>query len=271
MQSYEHRLSLRSSSSALFPRHHLHVDESTDSIAITRELLHGPRVPERGSSARQSSVLTPNRHSHVEDSVVAANMQSKRAFRSSNTWTSSSAGFSSDHDDIEDRTVFLQEYNQLATKVCDTSNVPEWYTDGEQHCIRNLAKDQDEKAAVRSSLSHRGAIHTDLTKVHHPRHASEKHSSWFSRKILRKTSSTQTLSHIDRQIKSRRSISDLSIRSKTKRDVLKDKELQDLVRLCGSSLLYLPADYAAGSLGIPTCLRATAQYLVQHGESIAKA
>lgn len=46
---------------------------------------------------------------------------------------------------------------------------------------------------------------------------------------------------------------------------MKNRELHDLVRLCGSSLLYLPADYAVGSLKIPTCFRATAQYLVQHG------
>lgn len=48
---------------------------------------------------------------------------------------------------------------------------------------------------------------------------------------------------------------------------MKEKDLQELVRLCGSSLLYLPTEYAAGSLAVPTCLRATAQYLVQHGES----
>lgn len=46
---------------------------------------------------------------------------------------------------------------------------------------------------------------------------------------------------------------------------MKDRDLQELVRLCGLSLLYLPAEYAAGSLAIPTCFRATAQYLVQYG------
>ena len=68
-------------------------------------------------------------------------------------------------------------------------------------------------------------------------------------------------------MKHRRSISDLSLRMKNARkDTLKDKDLQELVRLCGLSLLYLPAEYAPGSLAVPTCFRATAQYLIQHGK-----
>jgi RhoGAP domain len=53
---------------------------------------------------------------------------------------------------------------------------------------------------------------------------------------------------------------------KLKKDKLKDKDLQELVRLCGSSLLYLPTEYAPRSLAVPTCFRATAQYLVQYGK-----
>ena len=48
--------------------------------------------------------------------------------------------------------------------------------------------------------------------------------------------------------------------------VLKDEDLQNLGRLCGKSLLYLPAEYAPGSLVLPTCFRATGQYLIQHGK-----
>ncbi|KAH8772644.1 hypothetical protein F5883DRAFT_663310 [Diaporthe sp. PMI_573] len=47
-----------------------------------------------------------------------------------------------------------------------------------------------------------------------------------------------------------------------KRDSLKDQDLQGLVRLCGKSFLYLPPEYAPGSLVLPTCFRATAQHLV---------
>lgn len=95
-----------------------------------------------------------------------------------------------------------------------------------------------------------------------------KAGSWFSRNILRRTSSSQSIRlKADRTLRHKRSISDLSLRLKSKHDKLKDKDLQELVRLCGSSLLYLPSEYAVGSLAVPTCFRATAQYLVQHGKS----
>jgi hypothetical protein len=98
-----------------------------------------------------------------------------------------------------------------------------------------------------------------------------KTGSWFSRKILRRTSSNQSVKPKPEQqtsgaLRHRRSISDLSLRLKNRNDRLKDKDLQELVRLCGSSLLYLPAEYATGSLVVPTCFRAAAQYLVQHGQ-----
>ena len=97
--------------------------------------------------------------------------------------------------------------------------------------------------------------------------ASKKPASWFSRKILRRTSSTLSVKvKLERHLKHKRSISDLSLRLKIRKDPLKDKDLQELVRLCGLSLLYLPTEYAAGSLALPTCFRATAQYLVQHGK-----
>lgn len=40
--------------------------------------------------------------------------------------------------------------------------------------------------------------------------------------------------------------------------------IQEMVRLSGKSLLYLPQDYSPCSLVLPTCLRATAQYLAQN-------
>ncbi|KAK0666847.1 putative Rho-GTPase-activating protein [Cercophora samala] len=71
-----------------------------------------------------------------------------------------------------------------------------------------------------------------------------------------------------RVVRHKRSVSDLAMHLVNgvmlRRDSLKDEDLQSLVRLCGKSLLYLPSEYAAGSLVLPTCFRATAQYLVQH-------
>ncbi|KAK0728281.1 hypothetical protein B0T26DRAFT_640248, partial [Lasiosphaeria miniovina] len=64
----------------------------------------------------------------------------------------------------------------------------------------------------------------------------------------------------------KRSVGDLAMHivHPAKRDSLKDEDLQSLVRLCGKSMLYLPSEYAPSSLVLPTCFRATAQYLVQH-------
>ncbi len=65
----------------------------------------------------------------------------------------------------------------------------------------------------------------------------------------------------------KRSVSDLAAHIvQQKKDGLKDEDLQGLVRLCGKSLLYLPSDYAASPLTLPTCFRATAQFLVQYGQ-----
>lgn len=42
--------------------------------------------------------------------------KSRRA-RTSNTWTTSDGEVLSDHDEIEDRTLFIAEYNRLSQKV----------------------------------------------------------------------------------------------------------------------------------------------------------
>lgn len=86
------------------------------------------------------------------------------------------------------------------------------------------------------------------------------------RKLLRRTSSVQLTKHkTKRQVRHQRSISDLSMRLR-KKEVLKDRGLGDLIRICGAASLYLPTEYAAGTLSVPTCIRATAQYLIQHGK-----
>lgn len=86
------------------------------------------------------------------------------------------------------------------------------------------------------------------------------------RKLLRRTSSMQTLKvKTEKQIRHKRSISDFSTRLRMKKEPLKDKNLKELVDICGRSLLYLPTEYAATSLTLPTCLRATAHYIIQHG------
>ncbi|KAK4143743.1 uncharacterized protein C8A04DRAFT_12035, partial [Dichotomopilus funicola] len=76
----------------------------------------------------------------------------------------------------------------------------------------------------------------------------------------------------DKKPKSRRSVGDLAMQfmssGPAKRDSLKDEDLDSLVRLCGKSKLTLPSEYSPGPLTLPTCIRATAQYLTQNGTEI---
>lgn len=90
-------------------------------------------------------------------------------------------------------------------------------------------------------------------------------SSWFLRRILKRTTSQPINIRTEKQVRQKRSISDLNLRMNPRKDSLKEKSLDDLIRLCGSSPLYLPLDYAPCTLRVPTCFRATAQHLVQHG------
>ncbi|KAJ4306497.1 hypothetical protein N0V88_001300 [Collariella sp. IMI 366227] len=87
-------------------------------------------------------------------------------------------------------------------------------------------------------------------------------------RVARKVSGTSDASSVksERRIKPKRSVSDLAshLVNGTRRDNLRDEDLQSLVRICGKSKLYLPSEYAPGSLVLPTCFRATAQHLIQH-------
>ncbi|EPQ64087.1 Bgt-34 [Blumeria graminis f. sp. tritici] len=154
---------------------------------------------------------------------------------SNNTWIESSEvtkrGLTK-YDEKAERFNFIREYNNLAIK----------------YGIRPIFPD-----AFRTSR--------DVRK-----NFSTKPGNWFSRKILRRQSATQNVKQKpERLLRHKRSYSDLSLRLNIKKDKLKDKDLEELVRLCGASLLYLPTEYSVGSLSLPTCFRATTQYLIQYG------
>ncbi|KAM0270022.1 hypothetical protein ACHAQH_009582 [Verticillium albo-atrum] len=69
-----------------------------------------------------------------------------------------------------------------------------------------------------------------------------------------------------RQVRHRRSVSDLALQMMHgKKEPPKRLSLQTMVRLGGKSMFYLPAEHAPGALMLPTCFRATGQYLAQHG------
>jgi len=99
------------------------IDGLRDDISIVQGLL-APRIPRRTASLASLST-----GGQVDDSKKRtdatessdSNPERRRGLQSSNTWTSSSGDVLSDHDDIEDRSFYIQEFNRLARKV--TSNV----------------------------------------------------------------------------------------------------------------------------------------------------
>jgi len=229
----------------------------------------GVTTPQRRESSRQQQpqsqpppgfAIHPSISSSGRGGDTAPGRTARsRGNRSSATWTSSSDGGGgggcdlanlSDTDDVQDRSGFVAEYNRLAGK----------------HGIRLFAPDD----YIPSSTDH---------SPHH-RQAQHKRAGWFSRTFLRQPSAASShasggssaaaaRSSDTRRASHKRSVSDLAIHIMQpilKRDSLKGEDLQSLVRLCGKSILYLPSEYAPGSLVLPTCFRATAQYLVQHGE-----
>ncbi|KAF4488614.1 putative Rho-GTPase-activating protein 6 [Colletotrichum fructicola Nara gc5] len=157
-----------------------------------------------------------------------------RALPSSATWTSSAADLAlfPDTDVVESREFFVQEYNRLAKK----------------HGIRILVVGDFEGRPTT------------------PAAMSEKRR-WWSRMFRSPSSGQPSISRRpSRSIKHRRSISDLALNMVAhRRPERRIVDLQTMVRLSGKNFLYLPEPYAPSSLMLPTCFRATAQYLVQYG------
>ncbi|KAI9649125.1 hypothetical protein NHQ30_001692 [Ciborinia camelliae] len=242
MRPNSYRLNSRASSATLSLRRQQQ-DVATlyaDDASIAQNLLRGQVIPVRRASIR-ASPSDPNITLGIsgdgnidEPSTISEQPRVRRGLCSSNTWTSSSVDGESENDDSDDRTHFIEEFNRLADK----------------HGVRKFVPSEYE----------------DTPSIED---GPDKHVNWLSRKIFRRTSSSYTPTVAKskkserRDLKKMRSISD-SLRLKGRRDSLIDRDLVELVRLCGSSLLYLPAEYAASSLTLPTCIRATAQYLIQH-------
>lgn len=93
------------------------VDPIYDDMTIAEGLLKNSKVPRRTSSftgTHNLSRSTGQFRSSGDASVVA---NSRRAVRTSNTWTSSEGDVLSDQDEVDDRAVFIHEFNRLARKV----------------------------------------------------------------------------------------------------------------------------------------------------------
>ena len=91
-----------------------------DDMTIAEGLLNNSKVPHRTSSFTGAQGLARST-SQIRSSMAITDASvrgiSRRAGRTSNTWTSSDGEVLSDHDEVDDRTVFVQEFNRLARKV----------------------------------------------------------------------------------------------------------------------------------------------------------
>ncbi|KAG5948840.1 hypothetical protein E4U60_000622 [Claviceps pazoutovae] len=207
-----------------FMAQHLGTSQSSQNLRASY-VYHPHRLP---GSARSTSLLLPH----------SASFQSfgygSRA-RSSGTWTTSSGelGLLNNADEVEDRDVFVQEYNRLAKK----------------HGVRPLVTEDFE-------ARHRGEVEGCPEK-----------RGWISRLLhptRRQDTSYASAAPPLPQIRHKRSVSELANIIHCKREAPRIMEIQEMVRLGGRSILYLPQEYSPCYLILPTCIRATAQYLAQH-------
>ncbi|KAG6066881.1 hypothetical protein E4U32_005054 [Claviceps aff. humidiphila group G2b] len=204
---------------------HLGTSQSSQNLRASY-VYHPHRLP---GSARSTSLLLPH----------SASFQSfgygSRA-RSSGTWTTSSGelGLLNNADEVEDRHVFVQEYNRLAKK----------------HGVRPLVTEDFE-------ARHRGEVEGCPEK-----------RGWISRLLhptrRQDTSYAPVAPPPPPQIRHKRSVSELANIIHCKREAPRIMEIQEMVRLGGRSILYLPQEYSPCYLILPTCIRATAQYLAQN-------
>ncbi|KID64191.1 uncharacterized protein G6M90_00g065320 [Metarhizium brunneum] len=206
-------------------------------------MAHPLGTSHSSQNLRAWSAYHPRRlpHSASSVSLLLPQSASYQSFghgsrvRSSGTWTTSSGelGLLSNADEVDDRDVFVQEYNRLAKK----------------HGVRQLMSDDFDVHQQGDAARYR-----------------EKRG-WLSR-LLRPSPSTfphnASTSPPPPQIRHKRSVSELAHIIHCRREAPRIIEIQDMVRLSGKSMLYLPQEYSPCSLILPTCIRATAQHLAQN-------
>ncbi|KAL7785274.1 hypothetical protein V8C37DRAFT_419992 [Trichoderma ceciliae] len=167
--------------------------------------------------------------------AIQALLSNQAYVPSSRTWTPSSGGLGllSDADEVQDRAVYVEEYNRLAKK----------------HGVRLLIV---------------GDFDFDVRRRNNGSPSPKRHG-WLYR-IFRGTSSQSTPSKTPPASRTlhKRSVSDLGYLIRSRPETSKAIEIQDMVRLSRKSVLYLPPEYSPCSLILPTCIRATAQYIAQN-------
>lgn len=93
---------------------------------------------------------------------------------------------------------------------------------------------------------------------------------WISR-IIRNVSGHARILSVAKNGRARhkRSISDITTQySQPNKGPSRVIGLEEIIRICGKNLLHLPPEYAPSPLVVPTCVRATAHYLVENGMSL---
>jgi len=111
-RSYSTRLSMAPQSDVVGPIY--------DDMTIAEGLLNNSKVPYRSSSFTGTQGFARSNGKFASSAAftdASAGGISRRALRTSNTWTSSSGDILSDQDEVDDRTIFVQEFNRLARKV----------------------------------------------------------------------------------------------------------------------------------------------------------
>lgn len=99
----------------------------TDELfSLSHEVTQGLLESQRGSRATSSFDSDPANHEildrsqHIaEPPELTANSQHHQSIQSSGTWTTLSREAWSDKDEIDDREIFVAEFNRLAKKVRD--------------------------------------------------------------------------------------------------------------------------------------------------------
>ena len=170
--------------------------------------------------------------------------------------------FSDFSHDTRDRSKFHDLYNKLAVDhgLPQLAFPPTGKSTGElssPEFITPRAEDPQPEAEEKPSIK-------TNTKEH-------KHG-WFSRKFLPKASTSYTYRARTtyRPIARKKSFGRVSsIIDGGRKNILEGKTLEETCRLGGLGVLILPQEYAIDKLTLPTCLSATAMYLLQHGISFS--
>ena len=213
--------------------------QTTPDLAVTdtatdpfRDQTDGPNDP---AGLRQISRMASMSWSTISHRILSNSSSSSRASRASE---------------------FKLDYNILA----------------EEHGLPLLVGESSGTLLTRTRIVHANLAmcseegsNSSQTKV-----TRKSHHGWLARKIFRRSSSTYTLKAKTsyKPLKRKKSLASLHLLSESgPSNILLGRTLEGLCRLGGLGIVVLPSEFAIDKLILPTCLSATATYILQHGKS----